>query len=59
MELIADTRMRTRGKAYKIRIVKHRDTYAVITENNRIVFGKKGEELAELLEKLRFETYQH
>lgn len=59
MELIADTRIRIRGKAYKIRIVKHRDTYAVIKENNMIVFGEKGEGLSELLEKLRFETYQH
>ena len=57
MELIADTRIRIRGKAYKIRIVKHRDTYAVICENNIIKFSEKGEGLAELLEKLRFETY--
>lgn len=57
MELIADTKIRKRGKVYKIRIVKKRDTYAVIFEKNGILFGKKGEELSELLEKLRFETY--
>ena len=56
IELIADTKIRKRGKVYKIRIVKKRDTYAVIFEKN-IVFGKKGEVLSELLEKLRFETY--
>ncbi len=59
MELIADTKMRIRGKEYKIRIVKYRDTYAVICDNNIIKFSEKGEGLAELLEKLRFETYQH
>lgn len=57
MELIADTKIMIRGKAYKIRIVKNRDTYAVICEKNRILFGEKGEGLDELLEKLRFETY--
>lgn len=56
MELIADTRIRIRGKVYKIRIVKHRETYAVIFENKRILFSEKSEELPELLEKLRFKT---
>lgn len=56
MELIADTRIIIRGKAHKIRIAKHRDTYAVICDNNIIKFSEKGEGLAELLEKLRFES---
>ena len=55
MELIADTKIMIRGKLHKIRIVKFKETYAVICKKNIIKFSEKGEGLAELLERIRFE----
>ena len=56
MELIADTKIMIRGKLHKIRIVKFKETYAVICKKNIIKFSEKGEGLAELLERIRFES---